>query len=613
MIWVEDEGDAPKAPPKFKMKGMAKPIQRLQDRSRASVETYIQMRRQNLMGPTDFPISAWVQEEITQPNITDKESVIALAKMAADAYVEVPRTDDWLEAGAPWNVTGDFGWEDDGLRGHVFVDDTNSTLVIGVKGTSIAVFEGPTTGKDKINDKVNDNLLFSCCCARLSPFWSTVCDCYSGTAYTCNSGCLADSLSEEDRYYAASRNLYYNITSMYPDIKNVWVVGHSLGGSLSSLMGQTFGIPAVAFQAPGEALASSRLGLPAPPPNDRNGKGGKNKYASNLNGVYHFGHTADPIFMGTCNGYSSGCYIAGYAMETHCHAGHECVYDVVNDHNWRVGLGYHRIQVVIRDILEKYDTVASCMVEPDCVDCFNWKFVEGNETIPEPPSTTTTITTTTTSCTSKGWWGCLDPTTTTTGTGNIPKLPITRTTTTTTPPPVTTTTDGTTTTTTCTSYGWFGNCLDPLPTTTTVSTISEVPTTTATPTTTTTATTTCTKYGWFGDCLDGKDPTSTSPPPTTSTQPCEHYGWFGGCNDPVPTTTTAPCEHYGWFGGCNDPVTTTTTPPAPTNTGKHEPKKPEDPNSDCSWFWYSLGWCKTKERGPVMGKPGSKALNNQDL
>ncbi|KAJ7617279.1 hypothetical protein FB45DRAFT_1063775, partial [Roridomyces roridus] len=48
-----------------------------------------------------------------------------------------------------------------------------------VKGTSApwtAGGEGPTKKKDKLND----NLLFSCCCARVSPRWSTVCDCYAG-------------------------------------------------------------------------------------------------------------------------------------------------------------------------------------------------------------------------------------------------------------------------------------------------------------------------------------------------------------------------------------------------------------------------------------------------
>lgn len=40
--------------------------------------------------------------------------------------------------------------------------------------------------------------------------------------------------------------------------------GHSLGGSLASLIGVTFGVPVVAFEAPGEKLAATRLHLPSP-------------------------------------------------------------------------------------------------------------------------------------------------------------------------------------------------------------------------------------------------------------------------------------------------------------------------------------------------------------
>jgi len=43
------------------------------------------------------------------------------------------------------------------------------------------------------------------------------------------------------------QNLYNNITSLYPNA-NTWVVGHSLGGSLASLLGVTFGVPVVAFE-----------------------------------------------------------------------------------------------------------------------------------------------------------------------------------------------------------------------------------------------------------------------------------------------------------------------------------------------------------------------------
>ena len=50
---------------------------------------------------------------------------------------------------------------------------------------------------------------------------------------------------------------------MYPD-SVIWVIGHSLGGALASLIGVTFGAPVVAFESPGEAMAARRLHLPMP-------------------------------------------------------------------------------------------------------------------------------------------------------------------------------------------------------------------------------------------------------------------------------------------------------------------------------------------------------------
>jgi putative lipase involved disintegration of autophagic bodies len=95
-----------------------------------------------------------------------------------------------------------FGWEPDadGFRGHVFVSDDNSTVVLSIKGTSagwITGGGGPSTRKDKLND----NLLFSCCCARVGPTWSTVCDCYRRN-YRCDQTCVERSLIEESLFYS---------------------------------------------------------------------------------------------------------------------------------------------------------------------------------------------------------------------------------------------------------------------------------------------------------------------------------------------------------------------------------------------------------------------------
>jgi putative lipase involved disintegration of autophagic bodies len=91
------------------------------------------------------------------------------------------------------------GWEpdDDGFRGYVFATEDNSTVVLTIKGTSVPVIDGgPTVEKDKLND----NLLFSCCCARVSRTWTPVCDCYRG-GRKCDEQCVEEALIEESLFY----------------------------------------------------------------------------------------------------------------------------------------------------------------------------------------------------------------------------------------------------------------------------------------------------------------------------------------------------------------------------------------------------------------------------
>lgn len=91
-----------------------------------------------------------------------------------------------------------FGWEDDqdGFRGHVFVSDNQSVVILAIKGTTL---QGPTSKKDKFND----NLLFSCCCARVDFSWifSTVCNCYA-RHLRCDESCLSDALIQDSLFYS---------------------------------------------------------------------------------------------------------------------------------------------------------------------------------------------------------------------------------------------------------------------------------------------------------------------------------------------------------------------------------------------------------------------------
>ncbi|KAJ6441661.1 autophagy protein atg15 [Purpureocillium lavendulum] len=347
----------------LKAKSRPHTIERLVDRRPAVVDAMVARARLDGYSAV-LDASAWTMDEVPTPDITDKDTVLSLAYMTANAYVEDEDGADWEEVGEPFNRSVDFGWQTDGLRGHVFADETNSTIVIGLKGTTPAVFDGDGT---TTNDKINDNLFFSCCCAQQGQWtWHKVCDCATGT-YSCNNTCVTQELRNENHYYAAARELFSNVTELYPD-SVVWLTGHSLGGAVTSLLGLTYGLPAVTFEAVPEALAASRLGLPVPPGSDP-----KAPQTREHTGSFHFGHTADPIFIGTCNGATASCSFAGYALETACHTGRECVWDVVADKGWRVGIGTHKIRAVISDVILKYDDVPECNFTPECRDCAPWK------------------------------------------------------------------------------------------------------------------------------------------------------------------------------------------------------------------------------------------------
>jgi lipase ATG15 len=149
----------------------------------------------------------------------------------------------WAIESKPCSQSYPFGWEpdQDGFRGHIFATEDNSTVVLSIKGTSVPWFadNGPTSKKDKLNN----NLLWSCCCARVDWTWTPVCGCYSGS-YKCDANCLEDALIEESLFYPVAvvctcafawtrrladgelQNLYNNITYMYPH-SNIWLTGES--------------------------------------------------------------------------------------------------------------------------------------------------------------------------------------------------------------------------------------------------------------------------------------------------------------------------------------------------------------------------------------------------
>lgn len=62
----------------------------------------------------------WEDVEVEAPDVTDRQTLIAMAKMASNAYTTPDVDGEWWPLGN-WNQTIPFGWEKDadGLRGHV--------------------------------------------------------------------------------------------------------------------------------------------------------------------------------------------------------------------------------------------------------------------------------------------------------------------------------------------------------------------------------------------------------------------------------------------------------------------------------------------------------------
>ncbi|KAJ7063428.1 Alpha/Beta hydrolase protein [Mycena amicta] len=312
----------------------------------------------------------WIPHTVDGPDLEDPYTLSQLSRMAGNAYALAEGKSNWYELDPAWNTSFPVGWEEgEGFRGRAFMSSDNNTVVLAIKGTTV---QGPTSKQDKFND----NLLFSCCCARVDFSWvfrqgkqSLICDCYRRSWRF-----LSKALIEESLFYNVGVKLVNDIFFLYPTA-NLWLVGHSLGGALAALLGSTFGLPAVAFESPGERMAAQRLHLPLPLLDG--------PLSGFLPAITHVYHTADPIPQGACTGIGSICSQGGYALETRCHLGKSIVFDTVNKLGWKVDVRKHVIKSVIHDVIEAEDIeweegrrVPRARVDDDCVDCFKWTFGE---------------------------------------------------------------------------------------------------------------------------------------------------------------------------------------------------------------------------------------------
>ncbi len=297
------------------------------------------------------------------PAYNDPETVANFARMTSNAYVARVFA-GWRNV-TDYDLADGFGWDEPGLRGYIFVNRAKSIVITSFKGTSIFLGGGDTVSRDKDQD----NKMFSCCCGRVDISWIPVCGCYSGgylsRSNTCAETCLKDALrSDPDSYFLQAQAIVDQLRQIYPTAK-LWFTGHSLGGAVANLMALANEETAsIAFEAPGEALYARRMGLipnqevadSLPPP------------------IWNFGVSTDPIFMGRCNGVTSSCYHSGYALETGCHTGHDCIWE----REGREDVGTHRIDWIIDNIINADPPPPHPRCKPirNCVDCQNWNFTD---------------------------------------------------------------------------------------------------------------------------------------------------------------------------------------------------------------------------------------------
>lgn len=106
----------------------------------------------------------WDETEVDAPDVSDRETLLALGKMASKAYdAPINATgNEWKVGNGKWNLTESFGWVEDGIRGHIFATEDNSTIVVALKGTSAALLDdGSTSKRDKENVSVTMSSLIA--------------------------------------------------------------------------------------------------------------------------------------------------------------------------------------------------------------------------------------------------------------------------------------------------------------------------------------------------------------------------------------------------------------------------------------------------------------------
>ena len=312
--------------------------------------------------------------------IIDYDNIRQLAIMCYDAYLAQNAT-TWVDT--KLNVTVDLSLSPDSVHAYLFSNVDKTVNVVAFKGTSI-YWQSTHTSSSVYNDRFNDNLYFSCCFYKQSNlFEKDMCVCTMpeypsdacpnlsdelnpllfGRDYrNCYKTCYQNSTKYENNYLNVGKKIISNVQKLV-DFQTSQVVftGHSLGGMIATLMGLEYEKQVITFEAPGTQHYIQKTGLIDP-------------FKMKRHLVYNFGHTADIIFKGKCNGAMSWCYLGGYVMETKCHIGYVCEYDTVGELGMKESIFAHPIKFVIDSVIDRWNKSLPRCTKMECHDCTQWVY-----------------------------------------------------------------------------------------------------------------------------------------------------------------------------------------------------------------------------------------------
>lgn len=300
-----------------------------------------------------------------QDELLSYSNIMTLAKMSYNAY-ESPGKNWEYVPGYNHSIIGNVPT----VEGYIFTN--GDTTIISIKGTSVWWYPNKTDSEDNDhnpfstknvkNDRFNDNLFLSCCYYRQSNLYKSLCNATNTTFHICEKQCYSKSTEYTFNYMTIAKNLIDSLikNKIINQNNSLVFTGHSLGGFIATYLGVIYQKPVITFEAPGEKYYFDLIGL---------------DYSRATN-IYHFGHTADPVFTGRCNGPGSICWLGGYIIRTKCHIGNTCTYDSISKLKFTESIFNHRLKFIINNIIPHWEfDQPTCSPQINCKDCEQWTFI----------------------------------------------------------------------------------------------------------------------------------------------------------------------------------------------------------------------------------------------